>query len=35
MTPADTFPYAANTTRGVEINHTIPHTGTRRLPNAA
>ena len=24
MTPADTFPYATNTTRGKQIDHTIP-----------
>ncbi|MEO7943526.1 MAG: hypothetical protein ABIR34_09015, partial [Marmoricola sp.] len=28
MTPADTFPFAANTTRKVQIDHT----GTRRIP---
>ncbi len=29
LTPADTFPYASNTTRAMQIDHTIPWTKQR------
>ncbi|MGH3335598.1 MAG: hypothetical protein ACRDOZ_07235 [Nocardioides sp.] len=33
MTPADTFPFASNTTRGKQIDHTVPYKGGEDRPS--